>query len=396
MPLPVSRPALAVLASALLWGCGGVLTDGADVGFAPADLGDGADAGDAEEAADVYDPQDADAEDARDGGQSDADAGIESPIDGGDTGTDDAGPIDGGSATGRICPPGSERMRPNLSGATLRPVPGVPLDDGFVTGFAVVEGPMWRGGSLYFTHFGGSASPPSRILRLDLPSGAVFVANADAGLNGLALGPSGEVFGARHRDGAVVRIDLGDGSTVAVADRFDGVRFNSPNDLVVRSDGTIYFTDPSWQAPNPPPQTEERAYRIPPSGPIEALPNAPARPNGVALSLDERQLFVTGTSGMRVYQLGVAGQVVAGPMDVPGIGSGLDGLGLDCAGHLYVAGEGRIRVLDPGLAIIGEILAPGATNVAFGGEDRETLFVTALGAQAGLYSVRLGIPGLPN
>ena len=143
------------------------------------------------------------------------------------------------------------------------------------------------------------------------------------------------------------------------------------------------------------PQAAERAYRVPPGGAPVPIPGTPSRPNGVALSIDERTLFVSGTDGLRRYELAEDGSISAGPFDVSAITGGLDGLGVDCAGNLYVTGGDRVRVLDRDLELVGELSAPGATNVAFGGADRRTLYVTTLGGSAGVYSASVSVPGLP-
>ncbi|MCB9596060.1 MAG: SMP-30/gluconolactonase/LRE family protein [Sandaracinaceae bacterium] len=322
-----------------------------------------------------------------------------------DAATTDAGGTDGGGTDGgatdagatSICPPGSESLVLDLGGASLAPVAGVPIRDGFVTGFEIVEGPVWARGALYVSHFGSGPAPASRIYRV-APDGSVAVAAPNAGVNGLALGPDGRLYGGRHLDGTVSVFDWDDlaADPTPVVEAYMGARFDSPNDLVLRSDGTIYFTDPAWQSPVPEPQAARRAYRVAPDGTIEAIPGTPDRPNGIALTRDERALFVTGTDGLRRYDLNADGTLASAAMNVPAVSGGLDGLGLDCAGNLYVAGGDAVTVLDPSLTEIGVLPAPGATNVAFGGDDRRTLYVTALGASAGLSSVTLNVPGYPH
>lgn len=311
----------------------------------------------------------------------------------------DAGVTDAGSDAGApsICPPGSASLVLDLDGAALAPVAGVPIRDGFVSGFEIVEGPVWARGALYVSHFGSGPAPPSRIYQIE-PGGAVTVAAPNAGVNGLALGPDGRLYGGRHLDGTVSVFDWDDlaAEPTPVVETYMGARFNSPNDLVLRSDGTIYFTDPGWQSPVPEPQAARRAYRVAPDGAVEVIPGTPDRPNGIALTADERTLFVTGTDGLRRYDLNEDGTLASGAMNVDAVSGGLDGLGLDCAGNLYVTGNDEVVVLDPALTRIGALAAPGATNVAFGGDDRRTLFVTALGASAGLSSVTLNVPGYPH
>ena len=330
-----------------------------------------------------------------DAGPGSADAG-DSPMDAGDSDAGDS-PTDGGVADAgppAICPPGTFAL--DLSGVSLAPVAGVPIDDGFADGFSIVEGPVWARGALYVSHFPGGEAPPSRIYRVD-PSGDVTIAAPDAGVNGLALGPDGRLYGGRHADGSVSVFDWDDltATPTAVVSTYMDARFNSPNDLAIRSDGTLYFSDPGWQSPRPEPQAARRAYRVEPDGTIHEIPDPPDRPNGVTLTADERTLFISGTDGLRRYELDADGAVTAGPMNVDAVSGGLDGLGLDCAGNLYVTGGDQVVVLDPSLSRVGSLSAPGATNVAFGGADRRTLYVTTLGSEAGLLSATLNVPGYP-
>ncbi|MBX3247556.1 MAG: SMP-30/gluconolactonase/LRE family protein [Myxococcales bacterium] len=305
---------------------------------------------------------------------------------------------DGGADAGGPpprCPAGSESLTLSLDGARLERVPGVPVRDGFADGWAVVEGPVWARGALYVTHFPGGATPPARIYRV--AEGSVSVVAPSAGTNGLALGTDGRLYGGRHADGSISVFDWDDLSAppTPVVRTYAGARFNSPNDLAFRSDGHLYFTDPDWQAPATRPQTAERAYHVTPDGSVTPIDGAPNKPNGVTLSLDESSLFISGQNGLRRFDLGADGAVVGRGMNVPAVSGGLDGMGLDCAGNLYVTGGGRVTVLNPALERIGQLDAPGATNVAFGGEDGRTLYVTALGDDPGLYHVRLNVPGLP-
>lgn len=334
-------------------------------------------------------PRDA-ATDAADATPSDA-----APLDAHVEPTDAALPVDGGPEP--RCPAGSSSLVLSLAGVSLARVAGVPIDDGFASGFSIVEGPVWARGALWVSHFAGGATPASRVYRIT-PDGSVSIGIASAGTNGLALGADGALFGARHADGSISRFDwdaLGAAPEVVIGS-YMGARFNTPNDLVVRSDGQIYFSDPDWQAPAMRPQSAERAYHLDLDGVVHEIDGAPSKPNGVALSLDERTLFVTGTDGMRRYSLGEDGAIVEGPFAVGSVSGGLDGLGRDCAGNLYVTGGDRVVVLDRALARIGELSAPGATNVAFGGDDMRTIYVTALGGSVGVYSARLNVPGLPD
>jgi gluconolactonase len=192
-----------------------------------------------------------------------------------------------------------------------------------------------------------------------------------------------------------------------VASTFMSARFNSPNDLAIRSDGNIYFSDPPHQAPNTLPQPATLVYRVAPSGDITPIPNAEApdqlgNPNGVTLSLNEDFLYVSASVGRR-YPVMADGSLGAGT-DFPATAGG-DGMVIDCAGNLYVARDQGVSVYTPDGTSIGTITVSGAnalgqniqsvTNVAFGGPDHQTLYITALGNGKGLFTLPLNLPGRP-
>lgn len=325
----------------------------------------------------------------------------------GTTGGGGAGGGMGGSGGGAeaMCPPGSEALVLDLAGAAVVEVAGVPPADGYSPGFSILEGPVWIGDALLISQISTNGQPPaSRILRI-APGSAAELFLDDAGTNGLALDGAGQLLGAVHKDGSVSRFDLASPGAppVVVAGSYMGARFNSPNDLAVRSDGNIYFTDPDWQSPDPSPQAAERAYRVAPGGDVSVFGEysengatmTVQKPNGVVLRRDEAAVFVGGTSGL--FQLPVAadGSVGVGAR-VAAVNGGVDGMTKDCAGNLYVTNGQGIVVLDEKGALIGSI-AVGAqvTNVAFGGEERKTLYVTSLGSEPKLYSVLLNVPGHP-
>jgi len=180
--------------------------------------------------------------------------------------------------------------------------------------------------------------------------------------------------------------------------------------VAVASDGTIYFTDPSHQTTSPQ-QTGTHVYQVLP-GASEAtiITDYTNQPNGITLSLDEKTLYVGGGSSVKAYP--ITNHVVSmtgtqfGAADIGG--GNTDGMVFDCAGNLYVAGINggtNIVVVDPtGKAVTGSPikLAPdnapqAATNVAFGGADHKTLYITAMGNASvrGVYQVKLSFPGMP-
>ena len=258
------------------------------------------------------------------------------------------------------------------------------------------EGPVWTGEALYFSHFTFDPGFPSRILRL-AADGRVETVIEDSGSNGLALGSDGALVAATHDLKELARYDLVDGSRMRIVGEYGGQPFNSPNDLVLGADGTIWFTDPDYQreaAPGGQPAT--RVYRVGTDGRVEVVDDTLANPNGIALSPDGRTLYVAGGGDdgvLRAYPLDADGR--AGPGRDLVRAEGPDGLAVDCLGNIYLTEHARrrVRVISPQ----GEELATIAvdaniTNAAFGGPRRRTLYLTGAGA---LWSVELDVAGLP-
>lgn len=311
----------------------------------------------------------------------------------------------GGETGASLCPSGSETLTLDLSGAAPVAVAGVPPADGYSPGFSILEGPVWIDGALLLSQISTNGQPPaSRILKLT-PGSEVQVFLDDAGTNGLSVDGAGQLFGAVHKDGSISRFDLSNPGTppVVVAAGYLGTRFDSPNDLAIRSDGNIYLSDPDWQSPKPPPQSAERAYRVSPGGDVTIIgeytengsTQTVQKPNGVTLSRDESALFLGGAGGLFKLPVAADGSVGVGAR-VQAINGGVDGLGKDCAGNLYVATGQSVVVLDPGGAEIGTLpFDLQVTNVAFGGADRKTLYVTTLGGAPELFEVPLNVPGYP-
>jgi gluconolactonase len=289
-------------------------------------------------------------------------------------------------------------------------VTGVPPSDTFnntLNNFTTIEGPVWIGDALYVSEFPGSPNPPpSRILKVT-STGQVSVAVADSGSNGLAVDDDGTLFGAVHEDGSISRFDLSGGMRVlpSVVSSYMGMRFNSPNDLAVRSDGTVYFSDPNFQAPSPAPQTATRVYRYTPSTSMLSVVDATiTQPNGVTLSLDETTLYVSSSNGIQKYAVMSDGSTGPGSpfAQAPNATLNIDGMAIDCAGNIYgaVVGTGNIIILSPAGAQVGALVSVSTavvTNIAFGGQDHKTLYVTTQGSSGsqGLFTVPGSIPGMP-
>lgn len=300
------------------------------------------------------------------------------------------------------CPAGSEAIVATIPATAGSPIANVPP-----TGFDPdnLEGPVWINGYLYLSEMAkrSSASEPQggRIIRYQ-PGGTATPFLLDVGTNGLAVNSAGELVAASQKVGGIVSFDIS-GATpsstpkMIYADEFADMgtdkRFSSPNDLTLRSDGNIYFTDPEYQSGSVK-QSAQRSYRIAPDGTVTAIADAPSPPNGIALSPDQNTLYVGGAKLMK-YAVKADGSLEAGA-DF-GSQSGTDGLGVDCAGNLYVAiySAGNVVVLTPAGAVLGTItVGSGVTNIAFGGPDSKTLFITRM-TPPSLYAVTMNIPGFP-
>lgn len=269
--------------------------------------------------------------------------------------------------------------------------------------FTFIEGPVWiaEQGVLLFSEMdvsdGNPNGPAARIYRLRPPATfELFVQGSNS--NGLALSADGLLYGATHDIQGLSRFSLQTAQRTQLALRSDGKRLNSPNDLAIRSDGTVYLTDPDWQIGKRPSETEiTGVYRatqpLQSSGTnsVQIVDKTLFRPNGIALSPDERTLYV-GSSNPEIWKYDVATNGTISNRQLFAETGGSDGLTVDCAGNLYVTTQ-TVKVLSPAGQPLGEItLAEGPTNVAFGGADRKTLYITA---NTRLYSIALAVPGFP-
>jgi gluconolactonase len=287
------------------------------------------------------------------------------------------------------------------------PLPGAALSAARVQGgFSFLEGPVWIAdpGYLLVSDLGAATGAeqvqPSTIYRLAPPAAAeTFV--AASGSNGLALSPDGQqIIAATHDNRAVSAFRLTDGARTVVAAGYQGLAFNSPNDVAVRADGVVYFTDPNFQRGRRPDAMRGRTgvFRVV-NGQVALVDNTVRQPNGIALSPDGHTLYVGAYGENRIYAYAVQPDGSTGARSVFATIASPDGVTVDCAGNVYWVShnEGRVHVFSPAGAELGTISSgPEATNAAFGGPDRRTLFITAgRGGDYGIYSIPLGVPGYP-
>jgi gluconolactonase len=269
------------------------------------------------------------------------------------------------------------------------PIAGVGAPTEVQGGFMFTEGPLWRAadGVLLFSDVQGN-----RIHKLTPPSTFEVFRDPSGNANGLALDAQGLLVACEGGMKRVTRT-LANGTVMSIASMNAGAALNSPNDVIVRSDGTIYFTDPNYAAPANKTQAFEGVFRISPQGTLSTVDTGLQRPNGIALSPDEKTLYVADQPMNRVmrYTVNPDGSTSAATSFITTAGSP-DGMAVDDAGNLYVAAAG-IEVFDPAGATIGTVMVPKApANCTFGGADRRTLYITA---RSSLYQVRLNVPGRP-
>lgn len=314
----------------------------------------------------------------------------------GGSGTAGNGGSGGSGTAGFTCPAGP--FDAPAFGTPVR-VEGVPPSDAFNNmnnDFTNIEGAVWVGDALYVSEIATGATPPSRILKITA-DGQVSIAVPNSGTNGLAVNAAGELFGAKHSDGSVSKIALPGGTATVIAGMFMGARFDSPNDLAIHSNGTIYFSDPDWQAATPRPQAQTRAYIVKPGGMPEAIPGNWSQPNGVTLSKNQDFLYIGGNQ-LRKFPVMADGSLGTGTDFVQGGTS--DGMVIDCADNLYTTNNGIVVYDKDGKKLGNTIMVNGlgqVTNVAFGGADHKTLYVTGQGSgnQKGLFKIPMNVPGFP-
>lgn len=270
--------------------------------------------------------------------------------------------------------------------------PGNP--EKLASGFQFTEGPLWMPtGLLLFSDI-----PASRIYRWTAEGGSEVWREPSGEANGLTLDLHGRLLACEHGNRRISRTEL-DGSVVSLAERYEGKRLNSPNDIVVRSDGIVYFTDPPYGIQ---PQQQEQpvngVYAVWPDGAMELVADDFVRPNGLAFAPDESVLYIDDSGRRHVRALDVrsdgtlTNSRVIADMDHPQPGSP-DGMKIDVEGHLYVAGATGIWVFEPDGTWLGVLVTPEKpSNCAWGDEDRQSLYVTA---RTSLYRFRVKVPGLP-
>ncbi len=284
-----------------------------------------------------------------------------------------------------------------LDSAFRKIVPERAILDRIAGGFGFTEGPVWRGDHLLFSDI-----PRNRIVRLRmLPEGPEVTTfrSPSGNPNGQTLDRLGRLLTCEHGGRRVVRTEI-DGTVAILAEFFQGKRLNSPNDIVVRSDGSIYFTDPHFGLGLPPKWKElsfNGVYRITPHNECDLLIDDFDMPNGLAFSPDEGILYINDTfrGYIRAFDMNEDGSIGKGRMfaELRGKEPGApDGMKVDCKGNVYCTGPGGLWIMDNIGKPLGRIVLPESpANFTWGDADWKTLYITA---QTSIFRMRLMIAGI--
>ncbi|MGB6781920.1 MAG: SMP-30/gluconolactonase/LRE family protein [Terracidiphilus sp.] len=294
------------------------------------------------------------------------------------------------------------------------------------TGFTWTEGPVWVRGRLFFADITSNSirdwTPGAGVEIFDQPSGykgAEPYGGPEPGSNGMTLDARGRLTVAGHAQRDVFRFESIDpkGQMTVLADEYNGKRLNSPNDLVYKSDGSLYFTDPPYGLRTQRDRDKEKqlqvngVYRIahalqhkpgatPDRAALELVVGDLPRPNGIAFSPGEKYLYVDNTEPKKLwmrYTVRPDGTLADGKVlydatadSRPGAP---DGMKVDVEGNIYSAGPGGVWIFSAEGKPLATILMPERTsNMAWGGADRKTLYITA---SSSVYRIRLNVTGLP-
>jgi gluconolactonase len=287
--------------------------------------------------------------------------------------------------------------------------------------FGPAEGPVWnrRGGYLLFSIIPANVidkwTPDGKVSLFLKPSGFTGKDPSDVGgetdngramvslvgSNGITLDRQGRVVFCAHGDRAIVRLEK-NGRRTILADKYEGKRLNSPNDLIYKSDGALYFTDPTAGLRNRDTDVKRElpftgVYLLT-GGTLRLLTKDLSHPNGLAFAPDEKYLYVNVTTDKKIFRYDVqpdntvANGKVFVNMTADKAPGAPDGMKVDKMGNVYCTGPGGIWIISPEAKHLGSIETPDlATNLAFGDADGKTLFITT---RLGLYRIHLKVPGI--
>jgi gluconolactonase len=268
------------------------------------------------------------------------------------------------------------------------------------TGCRWTEGPVYFPAGRYLVF---SDIPNNQLLRWDETTGRVGVFRDPSGYaNGHTRDRTGRLVSCEHGNRRVTRTEH-DGTVTVLAERYRGARLNSPNDVVERSDGSIWFTDPSYGI-----DSDYEGYRAeseiggchvyrvdPADGEVRVVADDFERPNGLAFSVDETRLYIADTrqnpSHIRVFDVSDDGTLSGGEIFGTSDAGGFDGLRVDTEGRVWAAAHDGLHCFAPDGTRIGKLLVPEiCSNLTFGGQRRNELFITA---STSVYQLRVNFNG---
>lgn len=264
------------------------------------------------------------------------------------------------------------------------------------TGFKFTEGPVWFSEEQYLLF---SDIPANQILKLSRDAKVKVFREPSGNSNGLTRDREGRLIVCEHSTRRVTRTER-NGSITILAEQFEGKKLNSPNDVVVQNNGAIYFTDPPYGIKSDQQeQPSQGVYRVSPDGKdIALVADDFERPNGLAFSPDERELYIDDSSvrrHIRVFDVQADGSLANDRlfhhMNVNKLGVP-DGMKVDVEGHIFCTGPGGLWVFDPEGQHLGTIVTPEQpSNCAWGDDDFRSLYITAC---TSIYKIRVNIPGI--
>ncbi|TGQ50231.1 SMP-30/gluconolactonase/LRE family protein [Mesorhizobium sp. M1C.F.Ca.ET.193.01.1.1] len=268
------------------------------------------------------------------------------------------------------------------------------------SGYGFIEGPVWHPYEKWLVF---SDIPQSRIYRRSASGEIELLRNPSQMANGNTLDRQGRLVTCEHATSRVTRAEP-NGATTVLATHYQGAQLNSPNDIVVATGGSIYFTDPTYGraefygVPRPQELSFQGVYRIDGDGArLTLVADDFTQPNGLCFSLDESRLFVNDTvrGHIRVFGVESNGDLNGGAVwaVTEGDGPGApDGMKIDSRGNLYCTGPGGIHVFDASGDLLGVIATPeDCANFTFGDDDLRSLYIAA---STSLYRLRVRVPGL--
>jgi gluconolactonase len=267
------------------------------------------------------------------------------------------------------------------SSPSTNPITGIGAVVQLPGSYQFTEGALWFDGKLIF-----SDVPASKMYQWTVGGAATTIfRDPSGGANGNAVGQASTLYTCEHGGKRIAKTV--NGTVTTVVDAYAGAPLNSPNDVIVRNDGNVYFTDPNYAGNT---QPKQNVFRVSPQGALNVIDDTLQKPNGIALSPDQTRLYVTSAEGgfINLYDVAADGSTsnrrkfvdVASP----------DGIAVDNAGNVYVASN-RVEVFSAQGANLGFIAVPQQpSNVALGGVTGKTLFITA---RTAVFQVDVNIAG---